>query len=233
MCTVTYLPINSHDFLLTHNRDEKTSRGIALLPIKKQIHQKEIICPTDVDALGTWISLSNHFSCCILNGGFERHISIGPYKHSRGKIILDFFSFSSVNSFLREYDFYNIEPFTLIIVEHEDRIVHEIVLDNSEITYRIKDSTLPHLWSSSTLYDIASRSLRTYYFNLFTQTKNFTQENIVQFHTDGFKTHNDEGFIINRDNELKTVSVSSIYKHNVSSFSYIDLVNNQNQRIEL
>lgn len=233
MCTVTYLPVDKKHFLLTQNRDEKFSRGIALPPGKVSIGVTSVIYPTDTDARGTWIALSEAFSCCLLNGGKEKHVSKPPYKQSRGNIILDFYKFNTVDDFLRAYNFDSIEPFTLVVVEHESRTVHEIILSNTEVQYQVKNGDLPHLWSSSTLYDEATRNLRKYYFNLFTQTKAFTQDNILRFHQDGFKQDAEEGFIIHRDVGVKTVSVSSILKQEKSTFMYIDLLNKKKQLLEL
>ncbi|GBL36066.1 hypothetical protein EMGBS15_16610 [Filimonas sp.] len=92
MCTVTYLPVSSSSFILTHNRDEHHTRAIALLPEKKTMQDIEIIFPTDQQGGGTWIATSKEFTLCLLNGGFEKHIPSPPYRHSRGLVILDFLS---------------------------------------------------------------------------------------------------------------------------------------------
>ena len=158
MCTVTFLPLGSSSFILTHNRDEHHTRSIALLPERKMIGDIELIYPKDEQGGGTWFATSKNYTLCLLNGGFEKHIPSPPYKHSRGLVILDFFLFNNVHQFKDEYLFTGIEPFTLIIIEHSTKQIHQIVKDEDQIHYSKKNENETHIWSSN--YFIYKRTKR-------------------------------------------------------------------------
>lgn len=86
MCTVTFLPINSSDFILTSNRDEQISRET--LPPKIYVENSvEMLFPKDKLAGGTWIGVSNkNRLVCVLNGAFKKHTKKDNYLKSRGLI---------------------------------------------------------------------------------------------------------------------------------------------------
>ena len=88
MCTVTYIPTNDKYFI-SANRDERNSRSNAIAPIVYLINQRKIIFPRDGDAGGSWIALhENRNAAVLLNGAFEKHIAMPPYRESRGKVFL-------------------------------------------------------------------------------------------------------------------------------------------------
>src|SRR5258708_5525570 len=122
MCTVTFLPLNETEFVLTSNRDEKSVRKPALQPSLYQVHNALVVFPKDQQAEGTWIASSGiPFTLCLLNGAFERHVSKKNYRISRGLMLLDFFHFNNVDVFLDEYNFEGIEPFTLLLLDTRKR----------------------------------------------------------------------------------------------------------------
>ena len=155
MCTVTFIPQGNNQFILTSNRDEKKGRKPALPP-RKFIQQGDgLFYPKDQEAGGTWIAYAvNGFTLCLLNGAFEKHVSTGPYARSRGVVLLDFFNYKNVEDYVANYSFVNIEPFTLVIVESAEELkLHELVWDGNILNHNQKDSSVPHIWSSVTLYD--------------------------------------------------------------------------------
>ena len=81
---------------------------------------KEILFPKDTTGGGTWIAVSHQRITCLLNGAFKPHVPIMPYRKSRGLIVLDSFLFNSIDSFSKDYDLQNIEPFTMISVGFEN-----------------------------------------------------------------------------------------------------------------
>ena len=87
MCTVTYIP-TKNGFCFTSNRDEKASRE-TIQPTIYINNRKELIFPKDKVAVGTWIATngSNKITC-LLNGAFEGHEKKGPYRKSRGLILI-------------------------------------------------------------------------------------------------------------------------------------------------
>lgn len=234
MCTVTYIPLDlpsfenleglSNNFILTSNRDEKTARPQAIFPTKETINGVEVTFPLDPQGGGTWIASSLSKTVCLLNGAFEPHIPKLKYKHSRGWVPKAYFGYDSAAEFVEKYDFEGIEPFTLVIKENEN--LFEIRWDEKDIFSHRLDEAQSHIWSSVTLYSPEIRVQREYLFEkwlsehkaLLTQNPNL----IFEFHQ--FENKENEGILINRNEWLKTVSISSIRKMNSTlDFEYRDL----------
>ena len=91
MCTVTYIP-QKNGMILTSNRDEHISRGIALYPEFYQLNDKKLAFPKDSKAGGTWfISNEQGDAGVLLNGAFEKHIPQPTYRKSRGWLLPEIF----------------------------------------------------------------------------------------------------------------------------------------------
>ncbi|MFW0694651.1 hypothetical protein ACN091_10365, partial [Aliarcobacter butzleri] len=63
------------------------------------------------------IAMTTGLTACLLNGAFVAHTPQPPYKHSRGLVVLDAFDYVSIDSFINQYSFTGIEPFTLLLAE--------------------------------------------------------------------------------------------------------------------
>jgi len=234
VCTVTYLPLSTSSFILTHNRDEHHTRTIATLPEKRIVHGKEIVFPKDEQGGGTWFASGKKFTICLLNGGFEKHIRKPSYRHSRGLVIPDFFKWENIDRFIHEYDFEDLEPFTLIILEHANQQVHEIVSDEIRVTYTIMDDSLPAIWSSTTLYTDHDRDKRRIWFEQWNREHpTDSQKDIIDFHMSQQDEAANEGIRINRDSILFTVSLTSVLKDesNKVSLYYEDLLRHKKKII--
>ena len=118
MCTVTYLPLKDNNFILTSNRDETPLRK-ATSPNTYLENGIELTYPKDELAGGTWIGTSNkNRLVCLLNGAFVNHSRNKYYKMSRGIIVKNILSTKDAVGFINEFDFIEIEPFTLILVDY-------------------------------------------------------------------------------------------------------------------
>ena len=230
MCTVTYLPQVGNSFILTSNRDEDVYREVAL-PVNKYTTDKNwIYYPKDQKAGGTWIaSGSNGFTVCLLNGAFNAHQTTGNYKKSRGLVVLDFFNYTSQYDFINEYDFLGIEPFTLIFVKHHSETnigLCELRWDGVKTHHSNYDASLPHIWSSVTLYSNDVIQQRQTWFNTWVNNNVFTKESILMFHNLGGNGDKENDLIINR-NQKKTVSICCIQRFNANEtdITYVDVVN--------
>jgi Transport and Golgi organisation 2 len=231
MCTVTFIPISPNGFILTSNRDEKVVREKALPPLKKNIHGVDVIFPKDPKGNGTWIATGfNGYTLCLLNGAFEPHIVKDSYKHSRGKIILDFFQYSDISKFCKQYDFSDLEPFTLLIAYCDISVVlTEIKWDGDMLFIDNKDVSKPSIWSSVTLYDKTIILEREKWLTEYLKTLGdvIKQGDIVRFHRETNVEDKMNGVLIDRNNFYKTVSVSSVFKNaNEHRFCYFDLIDN-------
>lgn len=230
MCTVTYLPQNNKGFILTSNRDEDIARQIALPVTKYVINNKSIYFPKDPNAGGTWIATgSNGFTVCLLNGAFKAHTSSGNYKRSRGLVVLDFFNYTSQYDFIEQYDFSNIEPFTLIFVKHSNNTISicELRWDGKKTHHTNYDASLPHIWSSVTLYSDEVIHQRQNWFNDWVKNNSiFTRDAILMFHHFGGNGDNQNDIVINRPTK-KTVSICCINKINTTDTEiiYEDVIN--------
>jgi hypothetical protein len=230
MCTVTYLPINKNSRLITSSRDVSIKREASLPPEVYGVDGKKILFPKDPVGGGTWIAMSKDISVCLLNGAFKAHVPQSRYRHSRGLISLDLMKYSNIDAFTTQYDFDNIEPFTLVILY--GRELWELRWDGSLIYDKKLDAHTPHLWASSPLYSDEIIAKRKYWFKQWLEEdKPFNTENIISFHKNYGEKDDENGLIINRNNGATTVSITAMYygKDN-GEMVYEDLIHKNNKR---
>jgi len=224
MCTVTYLPLKNDGFILTSNRDES--------PMRKTLHPKkyvengvELIYPKDELAGGTWIGTSEKKRLvCLLNGGFEKHQRNSYYRMSRGVVVKNILSVDDPVTYIHEFDFDNIEPFTLILVDWSTALTtYELVWDGTTKHFQ-QLAQEPKIWSSSTLYDAEMKDERHLWFQQWLDShSNFQQEEIVRFHQSTDKGTPGTTLKMKRP-FVETVSVTSVIKSDEKhSLKYIDI----------
>jgi hypothetical protein len=225
MCVLTYIPTTNKGFILTSNRDEAVSREVATPPRRYMIYGHHVFFPRDPLGGGTWIASSGAVTLCLLNGGITRHIPQPPYRQSRGKVILDFFKYCTVNKFIDDYNFTGIEPFTLVIIENTGELmIHELKWNGKELFNKKIDTSKPRIWSSVTLYSPEIIEMREKWFADFLQQP-LSPEKVLDFHQNAGAGDIRNDIRINRDNLLKTVSTTQ-YVINEKFFTiyYEDLV---------
>ena len=222
---------------MTSNRDEHTLRGKAVPPRKFHINRQAVFYPKDTQAGGTWIATGvNNFTLCIMNGAFQRHIPSPPYAKSRGIMLLDFFKFNDVAVFAAEYDFKNIEPFTLLLLDSSENLkLHELKWDGGKADLQLRDATQPHVWSSVTLYNQEIIDQRQLWFNEWLNKNVLTDmESIFHFHEFGGSGDKTTDVLMNRNNTLMTVSITSIQKsHEGICMKYKDVIAGQTYKIRI
>jgi hypothetical protein len=225
MCVLTYIPTQNKGFILTSNRDEAVSREAATPPRKYMIHGHHVFFPKDPRGGGTWIASSGEITLCLLNGGISKHIPQPPYRQSRGKVILDFFKFSTINTFINDYNFTGIEPFTLVIIENtHGLIIHELKWNGRALSSKKIDISKPHIWSSVTLYPPEIIEMREQWFRSFLQQP-LNPEKVLDFHQYAGVGDIRNDIRINRDNVLKTVSTTQyVINEKLFTIYYEDLV---------
>lgn len=226
MCTVTFLPLGGTDFILTSNRDEQPSRPAALPPQQYDVQGVPVIFPKDAQSGGTWIAASETATLCLLNGAFEAHTPQPPYRHSRGLVVTDFFKYESSQSFIEQYDFTGIEPFTLLIVNHLGGLTLTELrwTETKKLHTATKNIRQPHLWSSATLYAPTVRREREQWFGAWlTNRDNYEWDDILHFHHFGGSGNAQDDLLMKRD-FLSTVSITSVMRQNGGiDFLYEDL----------
>ncbi len=231
MCTVTYLPVNQREFILTSNRDEDVTRETALPIQEYKINNRTILFPKDQKANGTWIAYDvKGYTLCLLNGAYLPHVSTGNYVKSRGLMLLDFYLYNEPEEFVAHYNFKGIEPFTLIMSyscsDTEKVKLYELKWNEQEAKLIKYDSSLPQIWSSVTLYSPEIVSARKNWFsNWLEKHSTYTKDDILFFHHFGGTGVIENDLVINRGTK-KTVSICSISKHLThTEIIYEDILN--------
>jgi hypothetical protein len=216
MCTVTYIPINKTDFILTSSRDVPFAREKALFPKKYVEDEIEITYPKDGRASGTWIGHSSkNRLICLLNGGFKNHYltvkSNIKYRKSRGLIVKDLLKENNIFSALSEINLNDIEPFTLAIVDWNKELqLIELVWDGKK-KYIKKLDQEKHIWSSSTLYNEKMKQLRRDWFADWKLENK--QKDILNFHHNAGIGDCNVNVIMKRE-KVGTVSITQVIKTN-------------------
>lgn len=226
MCTVSYVP-TSNGYILTSNRDENPQRGTVKPPQKYDFNGKSVFMPLDIVSNGTWfLTCENSFTVCLLNGAKANHIKAEKYRHSRGRIAIDFCKYNDLEDFIKKYDFNEIEPFTILVIETSNKLnFNTIRWDGKVLERTINDASKPLIFSSATLYSPEIMKKREdWFFQYLEENNEISQESLVNFHTTTQTENKINGLIIDRSEILKTVSVTSIdYNSNRTMLNYIDL----------
>ncbi len=235
MCTVTYLPRLKSGYILTSNRDEKVERPSAFAPALKFTGNQNILLPTDALHFGTWIACSDTGrALCLLNGGIFKHIPLPEYKKSRGLVLIDAFDYLDGSDFVLRYDLTGIEPFTLIFIDQGK--LNEIKWDGSNVYLKRLNPLQPYIWSSVTLYSEEIINQRKIWFDEWlSKNPDHEVENILDFHHFAGSGNVENDIQMNRDNFLKTVSITSVSCFSGSHFvmHYEDLKSGQKTISEL
>jgi len=235
MCTVTYVPLNKVSFTLTSNRDENITRAIALLPQITTLKNCKVLFPKDQKKGGTWIGVTDKKRVlCLLNGAYSKHACTDNYRKSRGLVVLDFFNALDSKLLLKEYNLENIEPFTLLIIEQSNKTeLTELKWDGNKKHVTILDAKTPHIWSSSTLYNLKEAAYKEQMFLDFIKltSNNF---DILNFHKKGTNSNPNIFLYANLNSPIKTISVTQITCSNTNSLMlYQDLKNNTNSEKQI
>jgi len=224
MCTVSFVN-NKGVAIITSNRDEKVIRPNAVAPRSYSHNRKKIIYPKDSKAGGTWFAMDEKGTVLVLlNGGITKHIPVLPYRKSRGLIVLDIIEDDSPKDFWKRIDLNNIEPFTLVL--YQERFLYELVWDGCSKRTTKLDETQNHIWSSVTLYSVEIRKERScWFFDFLKNKKEISALDMLYFHKNTHSDDKQNGLIINREDIMKTLSVTQVVtEQNKGAMKYYDLI---------
>ena len=182
MCTVSFIYRGNKDFMLISNRDEAVNRK-TIPPKQYEDNGVSLVYPKDEVAGGTWIGASSkNRMLCLLNGAFVKHDRKSSYKKSRGIIVKELLEVGDVFTEIHQYDFNDIEPFTLLIVDWNSELkLIELIWDgiNAQITNLPLE---PKIWSSSTLYNSEMKTFRKQWFKEYLNQNGSSSEELLYFH---------------------------------------------------
>ncbi|MFV5688766.1 NRDE family protein [Flavobacterium sp. ZT3R25] len=224
MCTVSFVHVHDR-IVITSNRDEKIIRPSAIPPRNYTINGKKIIFPKDPKAGGTWFVVdANGTVLVLLNGADEKHKVVLPYRKSRGLIVLDIISSVSPKDFWDEIDLENIEPFTLVLFQNKE--LFQLRWNGNQKETTLLDNHKNHIWSSSTLYPAVIREKRTNWFYTFLDTNpEISETEMLYFHRYTEDKNQENGLVINRNDEMKTLSITqSVIEKNKVAILHCDLI---------
>ncbi|MBF4470159.1 NRDE family protein [Flavobacterium sp. HJJ] len=224
MCTVSFVSYND-TIIITSNRDEKIIRPSAIPPKNYFLNGKNIIYPKDPKAGGTWYAVDENGTVVVLlNGADEKHDVKLPYRKSRGLIVLEMISSASPKDFWHEIDLDNIEPFTLVLFQ--DKQLFQLRWNGIEKAAVDLEIDKNYIWSSSTLYSKEIREERASWFYTFLANNPvITEDKMLHFHRYTEKDDKEHGLIINRNNEMKTLSITqSVIEKNKVIINHLDLI---------
>lgn len=228
MCTVSF--VNSAEgVIITSNRDEKVIRPSAIAPRNYCRNGKNMMYPKDAKAGGTWFVIDEKGTVLVLlNGGKIKHVPELFYRKSRGIIALDIISSESPKDFWTKINLEDIEPFTLVLYQREE--LYELVWDGFSKVKTVLDRSKNHIWSSVTLYSKEIRQERSnWFFDFLKDKKDISGSELLNFHRTTESGDSENGLVINRENVLKTLSITqAVIEKNKCVLRYYDLVKTQN-----
>jgi Uncharacterized conserved protein len=226
MCTVSFITNNGYIYF-TSNRDENRNRKAATMPQTEIRNGKKIIFPKDPAGGGTWFAVDENGTVGILlNGAFQKHIPIYPYRKSRGLILLDLMDAEDGSAHCQTTDLTNTEPFTIVFFQNKR--LYELRWDGHQKYFQQLDNHSNYIWSSVTLYSAEIISKRKMLFEDFIANKSFiNSQSIYDFHINDHGDH-ENGFVINRQNGIKTQCITqAIFQYDSIKLFHHDLLLNR------
>jgi hypothetical protein len=90
MCTVAFVPLGEHGYLLGHNRDERRDRPRGVAPTVQVLSGRTFLAPLDPEGQGTWIGAhQDGLAICVLNASESDPQRLPPKPESRGAVLLE------------------------------------------------------------------------------------------------------------------------------------------------
>ncbi|MDQ5929901.1 MAG: hypothetical protein QG594_1682 [Bacteroidota bacterium] len=226
MCTVSFVSINGK-IIISSNRDEAILRPNAIEPKNYLVNNKNVIFPKDPKAGGTWFAVDEKGTVLVLlNGANEKHQHQPPYQKSRGLIVLEMISSASPKRFWKQINLENIEPFTMVLFQNGS--LFQLRWNGAEKETTALDAAENYVWSSSTLYQKEIRENRSEWFYAFLKSNpKSTEKEMLHFHRYTQEENQENGLVINRNNQLKTLSITqAVLEQNKVAILHYDLIAN-------
>ncbi|MDX1462217.1 MAG: hypothetical protein R3359_04105, partial [Marinirhabdus sp.] len=153
---------------------------------------------------------------------------------SRGVIVTDLLTKDPILEVINQYNFNDIEPFTIILVMYESNTrLFELVWDGTTAHFNEKPLQ-PTIWSSSLLYTPEAKAKREKWYSEFLFNHlNPNSDEILSFHKNAGDGDSTNALIMNRG-IVQTKSITQVQKHpEAVQMTYIDLQTNQQSNTSL
>lgn len=232
MCTVSFVR-SENKTIITSNRDEHVKRSSSA-PQFYTINDKKVLFPKDVKSDGTWYAADqNQNVIVLLNGAAEKHKHLPPYRKSRGLIVLDLISAESPLKAWSSINLNDIEPFTLVLFQQSK--LYETRWNGIAKESIQMDENKNHIWSSTTLYPEAIREKRKEWFTEYLASKpQISETEMFHFHRYTEDDNHSNGLVINRNNFLKTLSITqTVIEEHQWTMNYNDLSDGRQSTISV
>lgn len=146
---------------------------------------------------------------------------------SRGIIVTDLLTSQNAVSAIETYDFKDIEPFTIVMVEwNEELRLYELVWDGV-ISHFSEKPLAPYIWSSSPLYSEALKKKRERWFSEFIfNNLQPSEADLLEFHKTAGDGNLESDIVMDRG-FVKTKSITQFSKFESACLRYEDLQTNQ------
>ena len=228
MCTVIFIP-KGDKYFFASLRDESPLRPKASVPTIYKDADAVILSPIDALAGGTWLGVTAAGSVIILlNGGFKKHERNTNYRKSRGLIVAELLASNSPVESWNLMDMQVVEPYTLVVWNEGN--LFQLIWDGEHKHCLPLKPDQSYIWSSVTLYD---RQARKYRNELFEQWigMNAPVSSLSLFNFFKSFTDKENGFLMNRNEQTKTLSYTFIelQLNNSAEMQYHDFLSGSYQ----
>jgi hypothetical protein len=223
MCTVSFIP-SGNSYYFTSSRDEWAGRPKAVFPRQYELNGYRMLYPKDPKGGGSWMAVNEKGNVIVLlNGAIKAHVPEPPYRKSRGLVVLDLLAAASALDAFEEYDFTGIEPFTIILFEHN--CLWSGKWDGKMKWLESLSNSKPQIWSSVTLYSPELVRKRESWFKDWIEAHAHPGAlDIIRFHQKGGDGDQSYSIQMNREGKLFTNSIGIIrLSPEKASFRYLDL----------
>lgn len=228
VCTVTFTPSSSGNVIVA-NRDEDPRRSATGLSLYRSRQGQNFHIAREPKHGGTNMAIGVEGSTYVLlNGAFTPHPFGKSYRMSRGLVMLESLEAPDLKSFIKDFDFQGIEPFTLLRMASS---IEEIRWDGGQIHYLEKDTSQPLIWASAQLYSKEAIGNRQLWYKALLK-QNPSREDLLNFHLEGGDgdPHND--MVMNRKNMVRTVSVTMVAREGkIGVVEHVDLIHDKREHL--
>jgi len=201
---------NKGRYFITSNRDESSNRQALAPKLYLSNTGIDLVYPKDPLAGGTWIATSNTGkTICLLNGAFETHKHLPPYRISRGLLVLEMLSNPNSEQWIHQFSLEGIEPFTIIYFDEINERLIEYRWDEEKLHEKILDNQQSYIWASSTLYNASIRTMRQETFDEWLINAIINSENIFNFHKYSGNGDLKNNFVMKREG-VETISITQV-----------------------